>query len=232
MTHTLDTPVWSTLTSDHANFRLGNDMALRFDPEVAMFAATRDDTQASLTAFGTLLRQTREQAFMMQDRPICLPDDVQPVLRAAGLQLVQTRAAQVPKAMPDWIDKITLLDPEDLEDMLALTALTKPGPFMRRTPELGRFWGVRIDGRLAAMAGQRLAMPGFREVSGVCTHPDFRGKGLAAVLSCFVAERIAEEGRTPFLHAYSDNAGALKLYHTLGFTTRIEVHVAVVKPLN
>lgn len=99
--------------------------------------------------------------------------------------------------------------------------LTRPGPFRARTHTLGRFIGVRENGRLIAMAGERLHLDGFREVSGVCTHPEARGRGLAEALSRAVAQRILDDGEIPFLHAYAINEPALAIYRKLGFTLRL-----------
>jgi predicted GNAT family acetyltransferase len=107
--------------------------------------------------------------------------------------------------------------------MLALATLTRPGPFFERTHELGEFIGVREGGRLIAMAGERMKPDGFTEVSGVCTHPDFRGQGHAAALTRIVASRIRERGETPFLHAYASNAPAIALYERLGYRLRRNV---------
>ena len=107
--------------------------------------------------------------------------------------------------------------------MLALATLTRPGPFKERTHQFGGFIGVKDGGRLIAMAGQRMQPVGFVEVSGVCTHPDHRGRGYAAALMRVVAGRIRGRGDTPFLHAYADNRGAIGLYETLGFRFRREL---------
>jgi predicted GNAT family acetyltransferase len=112
--------------------------------------------------------------------------------------------------------------------MMALATSTRPGPFARRTSSLGEFWGVRENGVLVAMAGTRMQQPGFTEVSGVCTHPEARGRGLASSLSALVSARILESGETPYLHAYATNTTAIRLYHSLGFRLRCPVHVAVV----
>ncbi|HEX4693502.1 GNAT family N-acetyltransferase [Sphingomonas sp.] len=104
--------------------------------------------------------------------------------------------------------------------MYDLAVLTRPGPYVSRTNQLGDFIGVKLDGRLVAMAGERMAMPGLREVSGVCTHPDFRGRGYAAGLMRIVAARMHARGEVPFLHAYASNTGAIGLYESLGFRHR------------
>ena len=112
--------------------------------------------------------------------------------------------------------------------MMELAKLTEPGPFRERTIELGKFHGIFAGERLLAMAGQRMRVPGFVEVSAVCTHPDARGRGYAGVVMCEVIRDIADEGRTPFLHAFDDNP-AVRLYQRLGFTHRRIFHLAVIK---
>ncbi len=113
--------------------------------------------------------------------------------------------------------------------MLDLATLTKPGPFTLKAQALGEFFGVRIDGRLAAMAGVRMKQEGFTEVSGVCTHPDFQGRGLGRLLSVFMTHRIVERGETPYLHAYATNDAAIGLYKKIGYELRAELQVAVVR---
>jgi predicted GNAT family acetyltransferase len=115
------------------------------------------------------------------------------------------------------------LGPEDVGEMLALVELTQPGPFGVRTIELGGYVGVYDGDRLVAMAGQRLAPPGFCEVSAVCTHPDFRGRGLGAGLTALVAGAILERSERPFLHHASDNHAARRVYEALGFEFRRQV---------
>jgi predicted GNAT family acetyltransferase len=123
--------------------------------------------------------------------------------------------------------QIVPLGEADAPEMLALATLTNPGPFREQTRLMGDFFGVRREGRLAAMAGQRLRPPGHVELSGVCTHPDFRGHGLATRLSAHVTRAIIAGGKTPFLHAWKDNAGAIALYEKLGYRIRREMNVAV-----
>jgi predicted GNAT family acetyltransferase len=138
-----------------------------------------------------------------------------------GVQMIAERLTAGPAA--DF-DMAPLTD-ADGPEMLALATLTKPGPFFERTHQLGDFFGVKVDGRLAAMAGERMKPDGFTEVSGVCTHPEHRGRGYAGALMRLVAGRILDRGDTPFLHAYASNRGAIALYETLGFTLRREVQM-------
>ena len=112
--------------------------------------------------------------------------------------------------------------------MLELTELTEPGPFRKRTFELGKFYGAFESDRLVSMAGQRMSLPGFIEVSAVCTHPDARGRGYARVLMSTVIHDILQRGKRPFLHAFADNP-AIRLYESLGFVHRRTFHLAVLK---
>ena len=119
------------------------------------------------------------------------------------------------------------LMPDDAKDMYGLAKQTNPGPFENRTHELGQFWGVKKDGNLVAMAGERMKTPGFVEVSAICTHPDFEGRGFGKALTMHVCNIILSAGIQPFLHVYEDNSRAIKLYESLGFVprTKISLHV-------
>jgi predicted GNAT family acetyltransferase len=117
----------------------------------------------------------------------------------------------------------------DVPAMVELARLTEPGPFRLRTIELGAFFGVIQSGRLLAMAGKRLHLPGFIEVSGVCTHPDARGRGYARLLMSSVIEEIVRSGRMPFLHTFAGNQAAISVYESLGFTVRLSFELAVLK---
>jgi predicted GNAT family acetyltransferase len=141
------------------------------------------------------------------------------------VQMVATRSL----AADVDLDGIAGLTEADAPEMLALAQLTEPGPFLARTHLMGSFVGVREGGRLLGMAGERLRLPGYTEVSGVCTHPDARGRGFARRLSAAVAARIEAQGEQPFLHAWSSNRAAIALYESLGFVQRAEVHVAVLE---
>lgn len=215
----LDRPIWSALTTRQSSFARGTERALAYRPEVEPFAAARDYQQQSLESLASLAKPGDFLAFIQADE-IPLPPGLEVVFATTGVQMVAMRAIETERSS----DIIPLCD-GDSEEMLALAELTKPGPFRSATHTLGRFWGIRREGRLVAMAGERFKLPKMTEVSGVCTHPDWRGHGLAAELSKTVAASIQARGETPFLHAFSDNEGAIRLYRNLGFALRSEMVV-------
>lgn len=124
-----------------------------------------------------------------------------------------------------------LLTAKNVPEMLDLVNVAGPGPFWPRAIELGQSLGVWQDGRLVAMAGQRLHLPGFCEVSTVCTHPDYRGRGYAGALTSLMTESILERQETPFLHVALENDGALRLYLKLGYRIRTEIQFSILKKL-
>lgn len=220
--HPLDRPIWSSLSTAHEALSLGDVLARRYLPDVNLFASARDDSDEALAALAALVGPG-EQVYQLQVPAITVPPGLVAVKQAWGVQMV----AQQPLTADDDDSDIVPLGDRDAAEMLALATLTQPGPFLARTHRMGRFVGIRIDGRLAAMAGERFRFPGWTEVSGVCTHPDFRGRGLARRLSRHVAARIALRGDVAFLHAWRDNTTAIRLYEQLGFAWRTDVHVAV-----
>jgi predicted GNAT family acetyltransferase len=220
----LERPVWQSLTTYQAPLSEGNALARRFLRDVNLFASARDDGPQALAGLTELVRPG-ETVFLLQ-----VPDNVIPsgfvVARAAkGVQMVATRRVPYDPSRAE----ILTLGGADVPEMLALARLTEPGPFLPRTHTMGTFLGVRIGGRLAAMAGERMHFPGFAEVSGVCTHPDFRGRGLARSLSAAVTRQIEARGERPFLHAWQNNQAAISLYESLGYAVRSEVNVAVLE---
>lgn len=221
----LDRPVWSSLSTTHAGLSLGDELARRYRPDIHRFVAARDDSDAALAALARLV-QPSEQVFVLQMPNIRIPSGLAIIRMITGVQMV----AHSPVAPWDIESKdILALGERDAAEMLVLATLTKPGPFLPQTFRMGSFVGIRVDGRLVAMAGERFRFPGYTELSGVCTHPDFRGHGLARRLSRHVAATIAARGDIAFLHAWKDNVAAIALYETLGFQLRCEVNVAVLE---
>lgn len=214
MEHVLDRPIWNALTGRQTEFaeRVGD--ILRYGSAFAPFAATAVGTAESFSNLAGLV-PLGGQVILQQALEVAAPSGF--VLRRAALtvQMVADKIEGHPTTF-----NYEVLTSKDAPEMLALARLTKPGPFAERTNELGRFLGVRHDGRLIAMAGERMKPGPFTEISGVCTHPDYRGRGYAAGLMRDVALAILERGETPFLHAFADNLGAIALYEKLGFVTR------------
>ena len=218
----LDRPVWAALSTRHLSLSVGGALARRYAPDVNLFASACDDTPPALRALADLV-QPGDRVFVLQVPEIIVPPGLVSVKAAKGVQMVATRKAQPAGADADVVE----LTAADAAQMLALATLTEPGPFLARTHMMGAFRGIRIDGRLAAMAGERFRFPGHTEVSGVCTHPDFRGRGLARRLSTAVAAGIESRGERAFLHAWKTNRAAISLYESLGFGIRAEVDVKV-----
>ncbi|NIJ20866.1 hypothetical protein FHS95_002558 [Sphingomonas naasensis] len=221
--HPLDRPAWTALRSTQRDLARGAGAALRYDQDHAIFAATGDHAPASLAALGTLIRATGP-AIVLQKDPLPPVPGAQATTHRMGVQMI----AETLAGGAD-IDFVALGD-ADAAEMLALATLTEPGPYFARTHRLGGFIGIRDEGRLVAMAGERMKPAGFTEVSGVCTHPGWRGRGYAGRLMRVVAERIVARGETPFLHAYADNRGAIALYESLGFRVRCAVNVTNLVP--
>lgn len=220
----LDRPVWASLTTAHTGLAIGDGSARRYRPDINLFASAADDGEAAQAALAGLVA-AGERVFVLQAAAIRIPPELSAVTTDLGVQMVAS--GPIAAAADDQALSIRALGEDDAQDMLDLATLTRPGPFLRNTRLMGEFFGIRIDGRLAAMAGERFRFPGYTELSGVCTHPDFRGRGLAGRLSRWVASRIAARGETAFLHAWKRNTPAIALYAKLGFQLRCEVHVAV-----
>ena len=208
--HPLDNPVYASLTGPHAHVARRLEHSARYPAEVAAFAGfaeppTVDDwaNMAEISSPAALLLLTG-----VIDDP---PAEWQIVDRIPGVQLVDDGVATAPD--PEAVR----LGPDDVPEMMALVAETRPGPFFSRTIELGTYLGVRRDGTLVAMAGERMHPPGHTEISAVCTAPEHRGQGLSTRLVHAVAHQIRARGETPFLHASASNENAIRLYRSLGF---------------
>ncbi|WP_033222486.1 GNAT family N-acetyltransferase [Kitasatospora phosalacinea] len=212
-TDVLDNPAWAALTGPHAHLAERVGRAARYPVDVSPFTALADpaDPQAwrDLAALagppGSTTPVTATDT---------APEGWDVLEHGRGTQLVATALHTEPA--PDAVE----LGPDDVPEILDLIARTRPGPFLPRTIALGRYLGLRRDGRLIAMAGERLRLPGWTEISAVCTDPEHRGRGHATRLVRAVAHGIEQRGDTPFLHTAADNTPAIALYESLGFTLR------------
>lgn len=220
-THPLDRPVWSTLTSRQSDLALGDARALRFDPKYALFGAAADPSPEGQQALAALNISPSGMGLVEAgDMPV--PPGCRVRAQAACVQMTASALTAGGRDIP-----FEQLGEADAADMLALATLTVPGPFFEKTHQLGDFIGVKQDGRLVAMAGERMRPSGFTEVSGVCTHPDHRGHGYASALMRVVTQRILERGEQAFLHVYAAHTATIALYETLGFLVRTPITYTV-----
>ncbi|MGX1546353.1 GNAT family N-acetyltransferase [Streptomyces adustus] len=212
--HVLDNPARAALTGPHAHFAERHGRVLRYPVDVSPWLALSDEPDAGDWADLAALAGPGTEVPLLGFRGQ-VPPGWEITFHMEGVQLVDDglAAAPDPEAVP--------LGPADVPEILDLVARTRPGPFAPRTIELGSYLGIRRDGALVAMAGERLRPPGWTEISAVCTDPAVRGQGLASRLILAVAHGIRERGDTPFLHTGADNAGAIRLYESLGFRLRL-----------
>jgi len=223
--HPLDNPIWKALTTSQAHLAEVAGDARKFPPEITPLAGFPEPSREAFESIAQLLTKQRAVGLFFDDPP-ALPAGWSILLQGQLAQMIHedgSEASKLPAPIPGFVE----LNAADVPEMVALTELTKPGPFSTRTYELGNYIGIRRDGRLAAMAGERMRVPGFAEISAVCTHPDFLGRGFAAFLMKTLMHRIRQRGETPFLHVRADNARAIALYEHLGYRRRMLAHYVV-----
>lgn len=212
----LDNPVWAALQGRHAAFAEGTHTVKRYNAATLSFLGF-DNTSTQPLADITRWVGSNAIVYAVGSMPAL----------AGGWQLeARLGCAQMICEQPIYpgiTHPIELLGPSDHAGMLALTHLVQPGYFLENTPALGRYFGIKDQGKLVAVAGERMALPAFTEVSAVCTHPDYTGKGYAYQLVATVCRYIIEDGFTPALHVVSTNARAIGIYERLGFRTRREI---------
>lgn len=221
--HLLDHAAWASLTGPHAHFALGTGRALRYPDDVSPIMAVAPAQDDQVWADLRTLVGPGELAFLSGELTT-VPDDWTFEFQGNGVQMVATAALRTQPS-----DELVTLGAADAPEMLDLVARTQPGPFQPNTYQLGTYLGVRRDGALVAMAGERLHPPGWTEISAVCTDAAHRGQGLATTLVRAVAHNIRSRGETPFLHTGRDNVTAVRLYRSLGFEIRREVLFSVLR---
>lgn len=211
--HILDNPARAALTGPHAHFAEQRGRILRYPVDVTPWLALPEEPDADDWADVAALSGPGTEIPLLGFRGR-VPDGWEVTFDIDGVQMVDDGLA----AAPD--PEAVVLGPADVPEMLDLVERTKPGPFLPRTVELGTYLGIRREGALVAMAGERLHPPGWTEISAVCTDPVARGEGLASRLILAVAHGIRERGETPFLHTGAGNTNAIRLYESLGFRLR------------
>jgi ribosomal protein S18 acetylase RimI-like enzyme len=224
----LNNPIWQSLINTHAHFAEIHGTARKFPHEVSVLAGLPEPTAENYDFLAAMMRPGERVGMFLEDPPD--PPAPWAIDRTGPLlqMLCEKRSAfsVAPRAMqPEFIR----LSKADVPEMLALTKLTNPGPFGARTHELGDYFGIRVAGTLAAMAGERLRLPGYTEVSAVCTHPDHLGHGYASAVMGVVMDNICSRGELPILHVLPENTRAIQVYERLGFTKRAMLHLAVLR---
>jgi ribosomal protein S18 acetylase RimI-like enzyme len=210
--HVLDHAAWASLTGHHARFAQRHGRAMRYHPDVAPFVALEDEGDPRAWEDVADLLDPQDQ--LPLSGVTQWPEIWKPLFTADAVQMIGTRVN--PRPDPEAV----LLGADDVPEILELVARTEPGPFLPRTVELGTYLGIRRDGALVAMAGERLHPPGWTEISAVCTDAEYRGQGLASRLVRAVAAGVIARGERPFLHAVASNTNAIRLYESLGFDLR------------
>lgn len=212
MLHLLDNPVFNALTSGDAHLAFGTDEVKFFEKEVSPFAGFREDYKNGFDELHALLPAGRNILYATRKK-ITTPAGYKLIVVLEGTQFI----FDAPLPAANRTLQLVPLDSRNAEEMVQLAALTKPGPFDMRTIEFGNYFGVFENEKLVAMTGQRLHVQDFTEISAVCTHPDYLGKGYAGALLHHQLELILSKGKHPFLHVRSDNTRAISLYERLGF---------------
>lgn len=217
----LDHPIWSALTTSQKRLAEGGARALRYPVDMTPFADMADMSAASFAALGDLMSGS-QVAVLFTPEPVEIPAGFKVLLAKPGEQMIGS-----PADIPLRDAEIVRLGAADVPAMMALTELTKPGPFAARTHELGTFLGIRVRGELVAMAGERMKPGKFTEMTAVCVHPDHRGRGYAQALLAAIARQIEARTEIPFLHVFSSNISAIALYQRQGMRVRRRLQVTV-----
>jgi len=224
MIHPLDNPVWSALTTGNQSLALGNHQAKYYKPLVSLFVAVAQNTCAHFEALREIIPHDQTVALFTTEPNL----DASPwmiVNRVDGCQMVFEGPTPEPQ---DEVERVRLTE-KDIPRMLELTQLSPPGPFLTQTIEFGGYEGIFAGERLIAMAGRRFDNGSHVEISAVCTHPDYTGRGYARQLIDSQIRQLRAVGKIPYLHVRADNTRARDIYEGMGFVNRTEMIIYVLK---
>ncbi|WP_460608831.1 GNAT family N-acetyltransferase [Hymenobacter terrigena] len=224
MAHILDNPVWNALISGNESLANGTAQVKYFAADVSPFVGFEMPGRQAFDALHALVPVKRALG-VVSAGALEVPPNWQVLQQMQVYQMVQEHPVGGTVGMPTLVP----LGPEHVPAMLTLTKRTNPGPFFTNTIAFGHYQGIFDDGALVAMAGQRLHPAPYAEISAVCTHPDYLGRGYASHLLHYQAQRIRAAGGIPFLHVRTDNATAIKVYQNLGFTIRQELNIYIIQ---
>jgi ribosomal protein S18 acetylase RimI-like enzyme len=221
-THLLDNIAWHTLTGLHAAYSIGTVDARRYAPGFSPIVGFRDTERPNFMALAPYCEV--DQPFYCDGWAGAAPAGWRIDFESTMYKMVWESSMPAMDELPEAV----ALRPEHVSQALELATLTRPGPFGPRTVELGDYFGFFDGQRLVAMAGERMCAGGFREISGVCTHPEFQGRGLARRLVAKLIRREMQRAETPFLHVVRDNGIAHGIYERMGFRNYRESPVRVI----
>jgi ribosomal protein S18 acetylase RimI-like enzyme len=222
----LDNPIWNALTTKDKAKNIGLGNIAYMDAAVAPFIGMPHWHEKNQEELLKNAPADRKWFLLIAEKPN-FADELETLLYLPLYQFTCTKLGEAPICKREV--EIAPLDEKHIDEMLALTHLTKPGPFTKRTIEFGGYVGIFENGKLVAMGGERLHVDGFTEISAICTHPDYQGLGYAAKITHHLASSVIHKGEIPFLHARTDNVKAIALYQRLGFSIRSDIHFYILK---
>ncbi|WP_316633009.1 GNAT family N-acetyltransferase [uncultured Flavobacterium sp.] len=211
----LDNPIWNSLSESHEKFAIDYNGTKFYNPDYCPFGGflELESTLESAKKYASLC----VNFFIVGKKPI-IADSLEIVKKLVCLQMIIHEKIQI-----TFDNEIIKLTEEHSEELFDLVNLVQPGYFKTKTPLLGSYYGIFNDRKLVSIAGERMKMNTFTEVSAIITHPDHTGKGYAKQLTSHVVNTIFNEGKIPFLHVVESNLGAIKLYEKLGFVMRRKI---------
>jgi ribosomal protein S18 acetylase RimI-like enzyme len=221
----LDNPAWYALTEKHACFAVGTGQCKRYDPGIVLFAGLEPGAIGIFSQLDAVF-DLNDSFFLFDEFP-SLPENYQTEVLVECLQMICKKPVHT-----NISEEIVQLEETNTEEMFALVSAVFPGYYLLHTNRLGHYFGIFKDGRLVAMAGERLCMDGLTEVSAVVTHPAYTGRGYAQQLLTHIHKKHLEEGNVSFLHTGASNERAIKIYELLGYEKRRIMPVTKIKRIS